>query len=79
MKKRLKIITIFLAFNASQTLEKFYHDFPKNLVDEIILVDDYSTDKTVEVAKSFGAIILKNGSKDNETGRKIKPICWRKN
>jgi len=45
-------------------------DYPRDKI-EIILVDDYSTDKTVEVAKSFGAIILKNGSKDNETGRNI--------
>src|SRR3989338_3626797 len=54
MKKRLKIITIFLAFNASQTLEKFYHNFPKNLVDEIILVDDASKDLTYELAKKLG-------------------------
>ncbi|HCB23221.1 hypothetical protein A3B42_05010 [Candidatus Daviesbacteria bacterium RIFCSPLOWO2_01_FULL_38_10] len=60
MKKRLKIITIFLAFNASQTLEKFYHDFPKNLVDEIILVDDASKDKTYMLAKKLGIHSYRN-------------------
>lgn len=49
-----KIIVIFLAYNASKTLEEFYHNFPKNLVDEIILVDDASKDKTYELAKKLG-------------------------
>ncbi len=60
MKKRTKIITIFLAFNASQTLEKFYRDFPKNLVDEIILVDDASHDNTFKLAKKLGIKSYRN-------------------
>lgn len=54
MKKGLKIFAIFLAYNASKTLGKFYHDFPKNLVDEIILVDDASKDNTFSLAKRLG-------------------------
>lgn len=54
MKKIGKIIVILLAYNASKTLEKFYRDFPKNLVDEIILVDDASKDNTYELAKKLG-------------------------
>ena len=48
----------------------FKQDYPKNKI-EVLIIDDYSTDKTVEVAKSFGCKILKNGAKDNETGRNI--------
>ena len=42
------------AYNAEKTVEKTYRDIPKDIVDEIILVDDNSSDKTVEIAKSLG-------------------------
>lgn len=42
------------AYNAEQTLRKVYADIPKDIVDEIILVDDASSDKTVELAKELG-------------------------
>lgn len=48
-----KITVFFLAYNASKTLEKFYRIFPKKLVDDIILVDDASKDKTYEIAKKL--------------------------
>lgn len=54
MTKKRKIIAVFIAYNAASTLEKFYHDFPKNLVNEIILVDDASKDNTFELAKKLG-------------------------
>lgn len=54
MTRKRKIIAVFIAYNAASTLEKFYHDFPKNLVDEIILVDDASKDNTFGVAKRLG-------------------------
>lgn len=54
MAKTGKIVSIFIAYNAAKTLEKFYHDFPKNLVDEIILVDDASKDNTFNLAKKLG-------------------------
>ena len=55
-----KIIAIFLAYNAAQTLEKFYKSFPKYLVDEIILVDDASKDNTFEIAKTLDIKAYKN-------------------
>lgn len=54
MTRKQKIIAVFIAYNAASTLEKFYHDFPKNLVDEIILVDDASKDNTFSLAKKLG-------------------------
>ncbi len=52
--KKNKVIVVMPAYNAEKTLEKTYNDIPKNLVDEIILVDDCSKDKTVEVSKKLG-------------------------
>ncbi len=42
-----KVIVIMPAYNAERTLEKTYNEIPKEFVDEIILVDDASKDKTV--------------------------------
>ncbi|MDD5772138.1 MAG: glycosyltransferase family 2 protein [bacterium] len=54
MEKKKKIIAIFIAYNASKTLEKFYTEFPKHFVDDIILVDDFSHDNTFELSKKLG-------------------------
>lgn len=42
------------AYNAGETLEKTYKEIDFNIVDEVILVDDNSSDDTVEVAKHLG-------------------------
>ncbi|MBI9069474.1 MAG: glycosyltransferase family 2 protein [Salinivirgaceae bacterium] len=49
-----KITVILPAYNAGKTLEKTYAEIPFDIVDEVILVDDNSTDDTVEVAKRIG-------------------------
>ncbi len=60
MEKRLKIIVVFLAYNASKTLGKFYEQFPKEFISTIILVDDASKDNTFEMAKKLGIKSFKN-------------------
>ncbi len=42
------------AYNASKTLEKTYRELPTDLVDEVILCDDFSTDETVELSQKLG-------------------------
>lgn len=54
MLKNKKIVVVMPAFNASKTLGSTYHEIPLLLVDEVILVDDASTDNTVEVAQKLG-------------------------
>jgi glycosyltransferase involved in cell wall biosynthesis len=50
-----KIITVVLpAYNASKTLEITYNEIPFHIVDYVILVDDCSSDDTVEVAQRLG-------------------------
>ena len=53
-----KIIIVMPAYNAELTLEKTYRDIPKGLVSEIILCDDESKDRTVEIAKGLGLTVL---------------------
>ncbi|NQT30241.1 MAG: glycosyltransferase [Candidatus Saganbacteria bacterium] len=57
--KKTKVIVVMPAYNAEKTLEKTYRDIDKNCVDDIILGDDCSTDRTVEMAKSLGLEVLK--------------------
>lgn len=59
-QKELKAVAIFIAYKAVKTLEKFYAEFPKELADEIILVDDASGDGTFELAQKLGIISFKN-------------------
>ena len=46
-----KVAVIMPAYNAEKTLEKTYNEIYQNFVDEIILVDDFSSDETKEIAK----------------------------
>ncbi len=42
------------AYNAAKTLEKTYNEIPLHIVDEVILVDDKSSDDTFQLAKKIG-------------------------
>jgi glycosyltransferase involved in cell wall biosynthesis len=52
-----KIIVVMPAYNAELTIEKTFNDIPKDIVDEIILTDDGSSDKTVEIARKLGMTV----------------------
>jgi glycosyltransferase involved in cell wall biosynthesis len=49
-----KIVIVMPAYYASKTLENTFKDIPKNLISNIILVDDASKDKTADIAKKLG-------------------------
>jgi len=51
MYNNKKVVIVMPAYRASQTLERTYREIPFDIVDEVILVDDYSPDDTAEVAK----------------------------
>ncbi len=46
------------AYNAEKTLGRTYADIPKDCVDDIILVDDASRDRTVEEARRLGLHVV---------------------
>jgi glycosyltransferase involved in cell wall biosynthesis len=52
-QKPPKIVVVMPAYNAEKTLEKTYHDIPKDVVSEVLVVDDDSHDRTVEIARNL--------------------------
>lgn len=53
-----KVIIVMPAFNAESTLERTLRDLPEGFADEIILVDDASTDSTVKIARKLGLSVF---------------------
>jgi glycosyltransferase involved in cell wall biosynthesis len=53
MIKGKKVVVVMPAYNAAKTLEQTYAEIPFDIVDEVILVDDASTDTTLQVAASL--------------------------
>lgn len=49
-----RILVVLPAYNAEETLEQTYKEIPLDVVDEVLLVDDYSVDSTVSLARRLG-------------------------
>jgi glycosyltransferase involved in cell wall biosynthesis len=49
-----RIIVVFPAYNAEETLEQTHGELDMEVVDEVILVDDASKDHTAEMAQRLG-------------------------
>jgi glycosyltransferase involved in cell wall biosynthesis len=49
-----KVVVVLPAYNAAKTLEPTWAEIPHDIVDEVILVDDASSDETVDVAYRLG-------------------------
>lgn len=49
-----RVVVVMPAYNAARTLEKTFAEVPRDVVDEIVLVDDASQDDTVGLARSLG-------------------------
>ena len=48
-----RICVVMPAYNAEKTLKKTYDEIPKDIVDNVILTDDASTDETVKVSREL--------------------------
>lgn len=55
-----KTVIIMPAYNAESTLERTVKDLPEGSCDEIILVDDCSKDRTVEIARDLGLTVIEH-------------------
>lgn len=49
-----KVVVVMPAYHAEKTLEKTYREIPFDVVDDVVLVDDCSNDRTVKKAKDLG-------------------------
>ena len=58
--KKLKTIVVLPAYNAEKTLEKTVREIPKEVVEEIILVDDESHDQTVKIARKLNLTVFRH-------------------
>src|SRR6476646_1424284 len=72
-----KIIVCLPAYNAAETLAVTYNDIPFDVVDDVILVDDASTDQTLKVAETLGIrYILKHAANKGYGGNQ--KTCYEK-
>jgi glycosyltransferase involved in cell wall biosynthesis len=57
-KRTSRVIAVMPAYNAERTLASTLADMPAGCVDEVILVDDGSKDRTVELARQMGLTVV---------------------
>ena len=73
--KKPKIVVVMPAYNAQETVEATYHDLPRDLISEVILVDDASADKTIEKAKKLGITVYSHQKNKGYGGNQ--KTCYR--
>ena len=49
-----KLAVVMPAYNAGKTLRRTWEELPRDIIDEVILVDDASRDHTVRIARELG-------------------------
>ncbi|HLU93912.1 MAG TPA: glycosyltransferase family 2 protein [Membranihabitans sp.] len=49
-----KVVVVMPAYNAEKTLKMTYQEIPEDIVDEVVLTDDFSRDGTVELGRTMG-------------------------
>lgn len=54
MYNNKKVVVVLPAYNAALTMGKTISEIPMDIVDELVLVDDNSTDNSIEVARKLG-------------------------
>ena len=74
MLENKKIIVVMPAYNAEKTLEKTYREIPKSIIDEVLVIDDASTDKTVDLAKGLGLFVVSH--KENKGYGANQKTCY---
>lgn len=54
MLAKQRVVVVLPAFNAAKTLAQTLAEIPRDVVDEIVLVDDASSDGTADLARDLG-------------------------
>ena len=55
-----RVIVVMPAYNAALTVERTVRDIPPGVADEVILVDDASRDRTVDIARALGLTVIEH-------------------
>ena len=74
-----KLVVVMPAFNAARTLEQTNSQLPLDIVDEVILVDDSSSDDTVCIARSIGIGHVKEHERNLGYGGNQKKLLSKSN
>ncbi len=56
-----RIAVVLPAYNAEATLERTYREIPRQVVDEVVLVDDGSSDATARISRDLGIKTIRHG------------------
>jgi len=72
-----RIVVVMPAYNAEKTLRQTYDEIPFDIVDDVIVTDDFSTDRTSEVAKEIGIKYVIRHEKNKGYGGNQK-TCYNK-
>jgi glycosyltransferase involved in cell wall biosynthesis len=70
-----RIVVVMPAYNAARTLQQTYSEIPLNIVDEVLLVDDGSSDETVQLARHLGVTTFQH--KQNFGYGRNQKTCYR--
>jgi glycosyltransferase involved in cell wall biosynthesis len=74
-RRHHKIVAVLPAYNAETTLAATLADVPAGSIDEFILVDDRSTDRTVAVAREMGLLVIEHQENKGYGGNQ--KTCYR--
>jgi glycosyltransferase involved in cell wall biosynthesis len=77
MYNQNKVVVVLPAYNAAKTLRKTYAEIPFDIVDEVVLVDDFSKDNTLEVGRELGIKHILQHEKNKGYGSNQKS-CYKK-
>ena len=74
-----KICIVLPAYNAARTLEMTFYEISGHDIDDVILVDDASTDETLQVAKKLGLLRLPTTTTRVTAATRRPATAWRWN
>ena len=70
-----RVVVVMPAYNAARTLERTFREIPLDLVDEVVVTDDASSDDTAAIARRLGLRTLVHG--DNRGYGGNQKTCYR--
>lgn len=74
--KSFRTVAVMPAYNAASTLRQTVRDIPEGAVQEIVLVDDGSTDDTVKIARELGLTVIVHEQNQGYGGNQ--KTCYRR-